>query len=104
MNRYGLYGKLEAQPGSGETLAEILLGAAALMESAPGCILYVVTRDAENPDTICIMEVWQSREDHDNSLSLPGVRELIMQAMPILAVKPTGGTVLEVLGGKGVPG
>ncbi|MEZ4684912.1 MAG: hypothetical protein R3B47_02270 [Bacteroidia bacterium] len=36
-------------------------------------------------------EVWDSKEDHANSLQLPGVRELIMQAMPILDSMPTGG-------------
>ncbi|HEX8719433.1 MAG TPA: hypothetical protein VF736_02215 [Pyrinomonadaceae bacterium] len=48
------------------------------------------------------MEVWESKEDHDNSLKVPGARELIMQAMPILAGRPEGGTSLEVLGGKGL--
>ena len=48
------------------------------------------------------MEVWESKEDHDNSLKLPAVRELITQALPLLDGNPTGGTTLEVLGGKGV--
>jgi hypothetical protein len=49
MNRYGFYGTLTAQQGKGEHLGEILLQAAALMNDAPGCILYVVTRVVENP-------------------------------------------------------
>jgi len=100
-NKYGLYGKLQAQAGKGKELSEILLKAARLMENAKGCILYIVNKTAENPDGVYVIEVWDSKEDHDNSLKLPGVRELITQAMPILDGKPEGIT-LEVLGGKGL--
>ena len=100
-NKYGLYGKLQAQAGKGQELSEILLKAAKLMEQAKGCILYIVSKAANNPDAVYVMEVWDSKEDHDNSLKLPGVPELISQAMPILDGKPEGIT-LEVLGGKGI--
>ena len=99
MNKYGLFGKLQAKAGQGEKLSELLMKDA---DKLKGCILYVVSRDAENPDSIYVMEVWESKEDHDNSLKLPAVRELITQALPLLEGKPTGGTTLEVLGGKGV--
>jgi quinol monooxygenase YgiN len=100
-NKYGLYGKLQAQAGKGKELGEILLKAASLMENAKGCILYIVNKTADNPDGIYVIEVWDSKEDHDNSLKLPGVRELITRAMPMLDGKPEGIT-LEVLGGKGL--
>lgn len=58
------------------------------MENAKGCILYMVNKEAGNPDSIYIIEVWQSKEDHDNSLKLPGVGELIKQAIPILDGNP----------------
>jgi quinol monooxygenase YgiN len=102
MNKYGLFGKLQAQAGKGKELGELLLKGAKLMENAKGCILYVVSKEAGNPDAIYVMEVWESKEDHDNSLKLSGVRELITQAMPILDGKPEGGLPLEVLGGKGL--
>ena len=102
MNKYGLYGKLQAQAGKGKELGEILLKAAKLMENAKGCILYIVNKEVGNPDSIYIIEVWASKEDHDKSLGVPGVSELIKQALPILEGKPTGGTTLEVLGGKGI--
>ena len=102
MNKYGLFGKLQAQTGKGKELGEILLKAAKLMENAKGCILYVVNKEAGNPDSIYVMEVWESKEDHDNSLNVSGVRELITQAMPILDGKPERGMTLEVLGGKGL--
>lgn len=102
MNKFGLYGKLQAQAGKGKELGQILLKAAKLMENAKGCILYLVNKEVGNADCVYIMEVWERKEDHDNSLKVPGVSELIKQALPILAEKPTGGTTLEVLGGKGI--
>lgn len=102
VNTYGLFVKLQAQAGKGKELGEILLKGAKLMENAKGCILYVVSKGTADPDGIYVMEIWESKEDHDNSLKVPGVRELITQAMPILAGKPEGGMTLEVLGGKGL--
>ena len=100
-HKYGLYGKLQAQAGKGPELSVILLQAAALMETANGCILYLVSTTAETPDSIYVVEVWDTKEDHDASLTLPGVRELITQAMPLLDGSPEGIT-LDVLGGKGL--
>jgi quinol monooxygenase YgiN len=82
-------------------LGAILLKAAGQMQNAKGCILYIVGKTADNPDGIYVIEVWNSKEDHDNSLKLAGVRELISQAMPILDGRPDG-TTLEILGGKGL--
>lgn len=100
-NKYGLYGTLQAQAGKGHELSEILLHAAKLMENAQGCILYIVNTTPDKPDQIHIVEVWESEDDHDRSLQLPGVRELISEAIPILDGKPEGIT-LNVLGGKGL--
>jgi quinol monooxygenase YgiN len=99
MNKYGLFGKLQAKTGQGKKLSELLMKDT---DKLQGCILYVVSRDAENPGALYVMEVWESKEDHDNSLKIPAVRELITQALPLLDETPTGGTTLEVLGGKGV--
>ena len=102
INRYGLYGKLQALSGKGAELGEILLQAAKLMENAKGCVLYVVSKTAAEPDSIYIYEVWENQADHDNSLSVAGVGELIKRAIPLLAEKPSNGTTLEVLGGRGI--
>ncbi|HXG05872.1 MAG TPA: putative quinol monooxygenase [Nitrososphaera sp.] len=97
-NKYGLFGKLQAKAGHGKKLSQLLMKDT---DKLPGCILYVVCRDPENPDSIYVMEVWETKEHHDNSLKLPHVRELISQAMPLIAEPPTGGINLDVLGGKG---
>ncbi|WP_299820286.1 antibiotic biosynthesis monooxygenase family protein [uncultured Pontibacter sp.] len=99
MNKYGLHGKLNAQAGRGNELASILLQASALVSTAKGCHLYLVSKDAADADCIWITEVWDTREDHDKSLHLDGVGALISQAIPLLAGKPEKGLELEVLGG-----
>src|SRR5690554_1198851 len=102
MSKYGLHGKLTAKEGYGEKLTSILLDASNLVSSAKGCILYLISKDNTDNDSVWITEVWDSKEDHDDSLDVEGVRELISQAMPILDGKPEKGQELEILGGKGV--
>ncbi len=100
MAKYLLHGSLAAAEGKGTQLSAILLEAAALVSTAKGCRAYVVSRVADEPDTVWVTEIWDSKEDHDQSLQLPGVRELIGKAMPILAGQPQKGQELEILGGK----
>lgn len=98
MSKYGLHGKLKATTGNGDELASILQQASTLMTAANGCHLYLVSKDIQNGDVVWITEVWDTKDDHDNSLSLPGVRELISKAIPILDGQPEKGTELEVIG------
>lgn len=102
MSKYGLHGKLQATEGNGDQLASILLEASRLVSSAKGCHLYLVSKDQNTKDAVWITEVWDSEEDHDNSLKVEGVRELIGQAMPLLVGQPEKGQKLEILGGKGI--
>ena len=102
MHKYGYQGKIQATPGNGDRLAEILLQAAQVVETCKGCHLYIVSKDPDQADTIMITEVWDSKEDHDNSLQLAEVRALIGQAMPILNGPPQKGKEFEVLGGAGI--
>lgn len=102
MNKYLLHGKLTASGGRGKQLADILLQAAQLMSSASGCRLYAVSRDPGEPDSVWVTEIWDTREDHDRSLHLPGVRELIGNALPLLDGSPKKGQELAIIGGTGV--
>jgi len=102
MNKYGLQGALKARPGKGNELANILLKASKLVSDATGCYIYLVGHDSENRDIIRITEVWETKENHNDSLKISGVRELISQAMPLLDGPPLKGTMTEVIGGKGL--
>jgi len=99
---YLLHGKLTAKAGCSDELADILLEASRLVSTAKGCKLYVIGRDQNDPDSVYVTEIWESKEDHDNSLKAEGVRELIMKAMPIIAGAPQKGQELEILGGAGI--
>lgn len=99
MSKYGLHGKLEATAGNGAQLARILLEASKFVAKAKGCRLYLVSQESTGSDAVWVTEVWDSKEDHDNSLHAPGVKELIAQAMPLLAGRPEKGQELIMLGG-----
>lgn len=99
MNKYLLHGKLTATDGNGGKLTSILLDASKLVSTAKGCNLFVISKDNINNNAVWVTEIWDSKEDHDNSLKVEGVRELISQAIPILAEQPQKGQELEVAGG-----
>ncbi|SHN09066.1 Quinol monooxygenase YgiN [Cyclobacterium lianum] len=100
--KYLLNGKLTARPGHQDALAEILLEASKLVASARGCHLYVIGKEKNDSQSVYVTEIWDSKEDHDNSLKVAGVRELITQAMPLLDGPPAKGQELEIIGGVGV--
>ncbi|HEY3949326.1 putative quinol monooxygenase [Phenylobacterium sp.] len=79
---YGLISQLFAQPGRRDDLVAILLAASAAM---PGCLSYVVARDAGREDAIWITEVWRDKASHAASLSLPQVRAAIAKGGALIA-------------------
>ncbi|MEZ4562210.1 MAG: putative quinol monooxygenase [Thermomicrobiales bacterium] len=79
---YGLIGKMRAQPGQRNALIDLLLAGTTAM---PGCLSYIVARDAADPDLLWVTEVWDSADSHKNSLTLPEVQAAIAQAMPLIA-------------------
>ena len=64
----------------------------------PGCLSYVVSRDVEDDDALWVSEVWESKQAHEASLSLPSVQEAIAKGRPMIAgfgerfeTEPVGG-------------
>jgi quinol monooxygenase YgiN len=98
---FSMYGKLVAQPGQRDALVAKLLRAAELMESVKGCLLYVVNTSVDEPDAVWVTEIWQDEAAHGASLSMPGVRTLITETMPLVAGPPEG-TRVSPVGGKGL--
>lgn len=79
---YGLIGKMKAQPGKRDALAEILLEGTGAM---PGCLSYIVATDPADADALWITEVWDSAESHKASLLLPAVKDAITRGRPLIA-------------------
>ncbi|TAK14158.1 MAG: antibiotic biosynthesis monooxygenase [Anaerolineae bacterium] len=95
---YGLIGRMIAKEGKREELIKILLAGSSGM---PGCLSYVVARDGSDPGGIWITEVWQDKEQHAASLSLPSVQAAIAAGRPMIEsfsehheTHPVGGHLL----------
>ena len=93
------YGKASARSGLGEELAELLLAAAAELESDPGCQLYLINRQTDAPDVIWVTELWRSQADLDASLERIRGSEAVAAAMAL--VEDWEMVDLDLLGGKG---
>jgi quinol monooxygenase YgiN len=79
---YGLIGSMTAVSGRRDDLIAILTEAVSKM---PGCLSYVVAKDSRDENTIWVTEVWDSKESHDASLSLPSVTKAISVARPMIS-------------------
>jgi quinol monooxygenase YgiN len=95
---HGLIGKMQAAPGQRDALIAILLESTSGM---PGCLSYVVATDPKDADAIWITEVWDSKDSHTASLTLPAVKAAIAKARPMIAgfgdyftTEPVGGVGL----------
>jgi quinol monooxygenase YgiN len=99
---YLLHGKLTAKVGHRDELANILLDASKLVAAVKGCKIYVIGKDHGDQNSVYVTEIWDSKEDHDNSLKVENVRQLIIKAMPVVEGLPQKGQELEILGGIGI--
>lgn len=79
---FGLIGKIKTTAGQRDALIGILIEGTSAM---PGCLSYVVARDSTDADAIWVTEVWESREHHQASLSLPGVQQAIARGRAMIA-------------------
>jgi quinol monooxygenase YgiN len=99
MSQVARYGKLVAHEGHGTELAELLLKAAGNLADDPRCELYLINRQADEPDTIWVTELWRSQADLDASIEQISGSEGVAAAMAL--VKAAKMIELEPLGGKG---
>ena len=79
---YGEIGKIIAVSGKRDELIANILDAVGNM---PGCLSYIVAKDANNADAIWISEAWDSKASHEESLSLPSVKAAIAKNRPLIA-------------------
>jgi quinol monooxygenase YgiN len=96
---YGLIGKMTTVPGKREELLAILLDGIGGM---PGCLSYIIAKDPADADAIWITEVWDTKESHDASLTLPSVKAAIAKGKPLIAGF-SNGVVTAPVGGHGLP-
>jgi quinol monooxygenase YgiN len=92
---YGLIGKMTTVPGQRDAFIAILMEG---INDMPGCLSYVVAKDATDPNAIWITEVWDSKASHDASLSLPAVKAAIAKGRAMIAGMSDGATTIPVGG------
>lgn len=79
---YGLIGKMIASAGNRDELIAILLEGT---KGMPGCISYVIAKDASDDNALWVTEVWESQQKHTESLSLKSVQQAIAKGKPMIA-------------------
>jgi quinol monooxygenase YgiN len=99
MSKVARYGKAKAHAGKGDELARVLLDAAAELDADPGCELYLVNRQVDDPDLIWVTELWRSQSDLDASIERIRGSEGVSRAMAL--VEDWQMIELDQLGGKG---
>jgi quinol monooxygenase YgiN len=95
---YVLIGKMTAVSGQRDALIAILLEN---VDKMPGCLSYVIAKDPSDPNAVWITEVWDRKESHQASLSLPSVRQAIARGKPLIAGF-SNNVVTEPVGGHGL--
>ncbi len=78
---FGLISQFMTKPEQRDELAEIL---AAATQDMPGCLSYVIARDAARDDTLWVTEVWTDHESHAASPELPAVREALTKERALI--------------------
>lgn len=82
-------GTLDARPGKRDELVSILTRRNSDLVAA-GCLLYEVGTNDDAPDTVFVVELWESAGAHEASLQLDGVRTAIAEARPLLTGTMSG--------------
>jgi quinol monooxygenase YgiN len=91
---------MTAHDGQGTALAALLLTAADGLAEDPGCELYLVNRQTDQPDTVWVTELWRSQADLDASLVKIRGSDQVAAAMALVAAAEM--VELDLLGGKGI--
>jgi len=79
---WGMIAKIALFPGKRDDMIQILKESAADM---PGCLSYIVAKDAADENTIWVTEVWDSVSSHDASLSSPAVKNAVPRGKAIVS-------------------
>jgi len=74
---FGLIGQMRVAEGKREEVIAALLEGT---NDMPGNIAYLIAEDLEDPTSIWITEIWNTKTDHANSLQLPQVQAAIGKA------------------------
>ena len=89
-------GTLGTVPGRRDDLVAHLTRRSEVLREI-GCLTYEVGVDDDHPDTVYVIELWESEDAHAASLALPDVQASIAAARPLLSGE-FGGFRFRVVG------
>ena len=99
---YALLNKLTAKPGQRSSVADILIESGKLFDDNPGCYLYLVSESAEDQNAIWVVDLWSTKEAHEEALKNPELRPYVEKSLPLLEGMPEQ-IEIRPLGGKDLP-
>lgn len=98
MEEYEQTTMFSAQNEKTAEVPDILVEAPEAISSVDGCRFYVVGKDSEVQNHVQVVELRDSKDDHESTLEKLTANELVAQARPLLNGRPE--TIeLDVIGG-----
>ena len=79
---HGFHATMNAHPGEGDDVVELLLRAPSL--SRPDCIVFLVGRSAADPDVVHVTEGWVSERAHRTFFATEPAQALVAELQPLL--------------------
>ena len=73
---------MTAKPGKADEVLQVLLNAPSMPN--PDCVVFLVSRSAENPDTVHVTEGWTSREAHSRFFATEPALALVARLQSLL--------------------
>jgi quinol monooxygenase YgiN len=80
---HGFHATMTAQPGRGDELVDLLLGAPSLDND--DCVVFLIGRSAGNPDVVHVTEGWTTPEAHSGFFATAEAQDLVAKLQPLLA-------------------
>lgn len=93
MSALDVVATLEARPGRGDAVAELMAGVLETVRAERGCLRYDLFRVRRDDDTLVMIEQWASKED----LRAHGGSEHFAELSARLAPELVGAPVVRVL-------
>ena len=100
MSKIAVVGKLKANEGQRDALAEALRAALRTADGEPGTIYYILHEDPADEQALWFYEMYADQDALDEHRSSDGYKALGPAIRPFLAARPEL-TFLKPIGGKG---
>jgi quinol monooxygenase YgiN len=80
---------LQAKPGAGPALRELMVASAQDTHAETGCLTYALHTANDEPDRVALVERWADQTALDAHMQQPCLRKLFADLEDVLAAPPT---------------